>query len=1411
MKCPECQFENREGAKFCNECGHKFEIKCPECGTTNRLGSKFCDECGYDLQKPAKITPIDYSLPQSYTPKHLKDKILTTRSSIEGERKLVTVFFADVANYTTISEKLDPEEVHQIMDGFFQILMDEIHKYEGTINQFTGDGVMALFGAPVAHEDHAQRACYAALSVQRAMRAYGEKIKSDTGIDFQMRIGLNSGHVIVGSIGDDLRMDYTAVGDTTNLASRMESAAKPGGILVSVNTHRLARSFFEFESLGKIEVKGKEKPQAAYSLIKAGEVGSRLGAAIAKGLTRFVGRKNSMAALMEPYEKVRKGSGQVVGIVGEAGVGKSRLVLEMRNRVPQEEYTYLEGRCIHYGGSIAYLPILDILRVYLGIQETDREFIIKKKIQEKTTALDSSLINAIPPLQEFFSLKVEDEQYMNQDPQMKRMQTFEALRDLFIRESQQKTLVLVIEDMHWIDKTSEEFLDYFIGWIANARILLILLYRPEYTHQWGSKSYYSKIGVDQLGTESSSELVAAMLEEGEVAPELRTIILKRSGGNPLFMEEFTSTLLENGTIQKKNHHYVLAHDVSDVNVPDTIQGIIAARMDRLEDNLKRTMQVASVIGRDFAFRILQAITGMREELKSYLLNLQGLEFIYEKALFPELEYIFKHALTQEVAYNSLLQRRRKDIHERIGQAIEEIYADRLGEFYGMLAYHYSKAENLEKAVRYGEYAASRAVSVYAYSEAVGILEETIRVQKSLDPEDKEKQCDLHISLCSALNGAGEYRRVFKQEAYTALALAEEIENPELVSRVCIAALHALMPYRASIDFTLPETHEWTERAERYVEPNTASRILVDLFLGAIKFSGDQKEEGIALFERALNLSRQREDPIFFMQAANNRLQYVWAPQHAENHLVLAEEMVEKWRKEIKSHPGILWHAARVFLSWGQRKRCEEIWREIQDFTEQTGVAYSQSLSTVIDILRATLDGRLEEALDLCIYLIDQGEELGIPEFAMGMYSTINVRPLSHLRKALLSTRIHIITPPGMRAFDLAYLGRSTEAKEILEEHVVGRPNMGSKADETATWEDTLFLEAAVLTEHREAANLLLCRLDGCKYSTTDEVFSTIIPRHLGAAAAMLDRLDDAKSHYHDAFKVASEMKFRPELALTRFQLAELLLKHYPEEKEEALEHLEFALKEFAEMKMAPSLKEAQAFESAHSLIEGGREEEILSIAKEIKRSYPHFSLNRWAGHLPFKNEDDRVRFIEATREAGLYKKEEGVYESTSIKWNSDEDGVGKDGEFTRKSPPAFSFKYPTDFVRQNQPINPGEIFSITTLDDTPSIDVSIAKVIGKLNEQMKEYEEPYIRDLEKWGTNITVIYNRPLPPETHGEDHPALELEFNWMYNATFPLTSYVHVVAKEGYWISISVHMGRSREGIEWIKGIFNTIDLEC
>jgi class 3 adenylate cyclase/tetratricopeptide (TPR) repeat protein len=793
MKCPKCQFENLQDAKFCVHCGKKLETICTKCGSSNSSAFNFCGECGHDLKKPKEEDhPIDYSKPQSYTPKFLADKILTTRSSIEGERKRVTVLFADVAHYTSISEKLDPEEIHQIMDGCFKILLEEIHKYEGTINQFTGDGVMALFGAPIAHEDHFQRACQAALAIQTAMMGYGVMIENVWNIKFKMRIGINSGPVMVGAIGDDLRMDYTAIGDTTNLAARMETMARPGTILISQNTQRLVKAYYSLKPLGPIQIKGKEKDQEVYELIKSSAVATRFEASVSKGLTRFVGRENSMAAINSAWNKAITGSGQVLGIVGEAGVGKSRMLLEFRNSQSLGDFTYLEGRCIHYGDAMSYLPFLEILRSYFGIKEGDQPFLSKKKMGEKILKLDEKLQGVCTPFHELLSLEVDDETYQKLEPMYKKDKTFEALRNLLVRESLNKPIILVVEDLHWIDKSSEEFISSMIEWLANTHILLILLYRPEYTHLWGSKSYETKIGLTQLTSQSSAELIRAILNDCEIEPQLETLILNRAAGRPLYIEELTHSLLENRSIQREKNQCFLAIAPQDIQIPDTIQGIIAARMDRLEDNLKRTMQIASVIGRDFAFRILQAITGLRDELKAYLLNLQGMEFIYEKSIFPELEYIFKHALTQEVAYNSLLHKRRKEIHGNIGEAIEQIYAERLEEFFEMLAYHFDQGQVWDKAVKYRVRAGLKARHNYSIQAAMDNFNRAKEILQKHEPDVHWRvRYDLFFEMGKTLMDMGQFPYALR-ELKTAADIAHREKTTDLMVQAMFSGAYAAM-------------------------------------------------------------------------------------------------------------------------------------------------------------------------------------------------------------------------------------------------------------------------------------------------------------------------------------------------------------------------------------------------------------------------------------------------------------------------------------------------------------------------------------------------------------------------------------------------------------------------------------------
>ncbi|MGV8074237.1 MAG: adenylate/guanylate cyclase domain-containing protein [Syntrophobacteraceae bacterium] len=799
MKCRKCLSDIPPNARFCIECGTPNDFSCPNCGTVTPRTGRFCMGCGASLDESKPAALAAHPDPQSYTPKFLAQKILTTRTSIEGERKLVTVFFADVVNSTGIAEKLGPDRVHEIMDGTFKILMNEIHKVEGTINQFTGDGVMALFGAPLAHEDHAQRACHAALCIRNTLQDYSREIEDRFGVNFSMRIGLNSGPVIVGAIGDDLRMDYTAIGDTTNLAARMQSMADPGAVLVTKHTQRLAKDFFEFKSLGRLPVKGKAELQETFELVRSSEVKSRMDACMARGLTKFVGRTRSINKLTDAYEEARSGKGQVVGIVGEPGVGKSRMLFEFRNLMSQDEFTYLEGRCLHYGGATAYLPILDIVRSYFEIASGDTQSLIKEKIDQKISAHER-LRDSIPLLLELLSSESEMEDIRRLDPRHKRMKTFEALRDLLILGGQGKMVVLALEDLHWIDKTSEEFINYLIPFVQNRSILFLFLYRPEYIPKWEKMPFCSRINLSQLDTKSCIKLAQAILQNGEISSDLNSLILGKSSGNPLFIEELTRTLLEEGSIEERGGKYLLNRKATEIMVPDTIQGLIAARIDRLDESIKKTMQVASVIGRDFPYRILQVITGMEDELKAHLLSLQCLELIYEKEFFPEVEFNFKHALTQEVAYTSLLIPRRKELHRRIGEAMESIYGDRFAEYSSIIGEHFFRAEVWDRAFYYLDKSGDTAARLFALPEAVTHYGQALRALERLDPTEANSMLRVDTIVKYALSSwrsdAPEQNLSLLAEAERIMTMpAAEMSNTDKLRlarvRFCIGRIHYL--------------------------------------------------------------------------------------------------------------------------------------------------------------------------------------------------------------------------------------------------------------------------------------------------------------------------------------------------------------------------------------------------------------------------------------------------------------------------------------------------------------------------------------------------------------------------------------------------------------------------------------------
>ena len=739
MLCPSCQADNPPANRFCDQCGAPLEARCPRCNAEVRAGARFCGACGHSLAPaqpvaaPPTASPPSRSI-ASYTPKHLAEKVLKARSAIEGERRQVTVLFADIAGFTTLAEGRDPEEIHQIVDRCFEAITAEVHRFEGTINQYTGDGVMALFGAPIAHEDSARRAVHAALGIQRAIRDLSREIEARQGPAIRMRIGLNTGPVVVGRIGDDLRMDYTAVGDTTNVAARLQQGARPGSVLVSEATLRTIGGFFETLDLGEQAVKGRA-PVHAHEVLRPRGRRSRLDAAVERGLTPLVGRTRELEILRERFREAKTGRGQVVFVPGDAGIGKSRLLLEFRRQLAEEneDATWLEGQCVSFGQSIPFLPLVDQLRRNFGIEELDGEPEIIAKTEHGMRRM-GGLEPHIPYVRYLLGVDPGDPKVAAIDASARRARILEAVRALSLVGARIRPLILVFEDLHWVDASSEEYLTSLMDAVASAPIVLVLTYRIGYAPPFGSRSFYTTLTLHALSRADALTMAGSVLGSADFPRELGEALTAKAEGVPLYVEEVAKTLLDVGVLRRENGGYRLVRRLDEAGIPDTIQGIIMARLDRLGEDGKRTVQLASVIGRQFLKRLLARIAGLTHDLDGLLGELKALEIVYEQGLLPEPAYIFKHAVIQDVAYQSLLVQRRRDLHRAVGGAIEELYADRLADHYEELAHHFAQGEAWAKAFDYLVRSGDKARDTYANEAAIAHYTRAIDVASRVTPE-----------------------------------------------------------------------------------------------------------------------------------------------------------------------------------------------------------------------------------------------------------------------------------------------------------------------------------------------------------------------------------------------------------------------------------------------------------------------------------------------------------------------------------------------------------------------------------------------------------------------------------------------------------------------------------------------------
>ncbi|HEV8718957.1 MAG TPA: adenylate/guanylate cyclase domain-containing protein [Candidatus Binatia bacterium] len=872
--------------------------------------------------------------PAAYTPPHLAERIRAEQAALEarglpdGERKTITALFADLKGSTALIEGLDPEAARAIIDPALQLMMDAVHRYEGYVAQALGDGIFALFGAPLAHEDHPQRALYAALRLQEEMRRYADTLRAKGSPPLLMRVGINTGEVVVRSIRkDDLHADYVPVGHSTNLAARMEQLAAPGSILVTPYTQRLTDGYFAFKDLGKTQIKGVEEPLNVYEVLGAGPLRTRLQVSARRGLTRFIGRQGELEQLQRALDQAKTGHGRIVGVIGEPGLGKSRLFYEFK-LTSQAGCLVLEAYSVSHGKASPYLPVIELLKGYFQIQLQDDERTRKEKIAGKVMILDRSLEDTLPYLFALLGVEEQPSPLQQMDPQIRRRRTFEALKKLFLRESLNQPLILIFEDLHWIDSETQGFLDTLSEGVASARILLLTNYRPEYRHEWGQKTYYTQLRLTPLGKEEAGELLNALL--GPMVETLHTtslhhlkqLILEKTEGTPFFMEEVVQELFEQGILVRDGVGARRAVSLpTDLHIPTTVQGVLAARIDRLAAAEKALLQHLAVIGREFSLSLVrQVVTQPEEELYRLLDALQRKEFLYEQPAFPDVEYLFKHALTQEVAYNSVLVERRRVLHEQVARAIERFYADRLDEHYSDLAHHYSRSGNTEKAIEYLQKAGQQAVQRSANAEAVNHLTTALELLKTL-PETAERarqELVLQTTIGPTWMAVKGYAAPEVEQAYSrARALCQQMGETSQIFTV-LRGLWTFYVVRAELRTARELGEQLLQLAQNAQDPALLLEAQHPLgetlyYLGEFTSAYAHLEQGIALYDPQQHRSHAflygTDTGVLFLSRAAHVLWMLGYPDQAvkksQEALALAQEL---------AHPNTL-AAALVFASW----------------------------------------------------------------------------------------------------------------------------------------------------------------------------------------------------------------------------------------------------------------------------------------------------------------------------------------------------------------------------------------------------------------------------------------------------------------------------------------------------------------
>ena len=974
MRCPSCNSQNSEAAKFCDACGTALPLHCPACGAPNRTTAKFCNECGVSLGQQPASAEAAHAI--DTVPGFTLGTAVEAQSIPEGERKMVTALFVDIMDSTELGQNLDPEEARAIIDPALGLMIDAVRRFDGYVVQSTGDGIFALFGAPVAREDHPQRTLYSAMRMQDEIRRYSARLRADGRSPIQIRAGANSGEVVVRTIKTGAgHTEYTPIGHTVNLASRLQSLASAGSTVISDSTRTLVEGYFALRPLGRARVKGVSEPVNAHEVVGLGPLRTRLQRSAGRGLSKFVGRTKEKEALRRASARAYAGAGQIVAVVAEPGVGKSRLFFEFKAEV-QSEWTVLEAFSVSHGKGSAYLPIVELLRGYFRINDEDSLLARREKVAAKTRALDPSLEDLLPYLHALLEIADDKDRLAGMDAQLRKSRTLDVVARLLLAEAVNRPLLLIVEDLHWLDDESQALLDTLADLLNGSRMMLLVNYRPEYAHRWNDKAWCSRLRLESLGEASADEMLAAILSDTPALAPLRELIVRTTGGVPFFMEETVQALFDEGALARESGTVILVRPLESLKIPPTVQAILAARIDRLHNDEKNLLQTLAILGREFVLSLARAVAGKSEdELERLIARLQLGEFVYEQPSVIDVEYIFKHALTQEVAYNSVLLERRKQLHEHVGHAIEAIYTASLDDHVAELAHHFSRSGNQAKAVEYQHLAGTQAMARGALPQAIRDFEQTLALLKHF-PIGAERDA-LELQTLSPLGtayiavrgyAAPEVGPVFVH----ARELCERIGEPPQLFAV-VWGNFAWHVVRGEMGLSMELAREAIGLAERFEDPGIWMEAL--FLLGLTLFYRGDFIGALAQYEKALSHYDDRERTALWashvgQDAGITHRCYLalalWQLGYPEQALRVSQETL-KLARAIK-HPFSLAYAQH-HTSWlyhqlglpAETKAASE--DGIQTATKQ-GFAMFHATGTLYQAAGVLLEGHPNEALPL---------------------------------------------------------------------------------------------------------------------------------------------------------------------------------------------------------------------------------------------------------------------------------------------------------------------------------------------------------------------------------------------------------------------------------------------------------------